>query len=132
MVAARRAALAALLVASAACVMPYQPLPLRLPAALGADAFARCADVLRGAFGNLAVADPAGFRLQSRWVAYQEGELAARRRAIVYRGDVDLLCVVVERQVLDATLLGVPEWLPSRGDPVAEQRLADALRAALR
>lgn len=125
----RRLLPAALLLAS--CATPYQALRLALPAPLPDDAFERACATVRAAHGELAVADEAGFRLQSRWQPYLIGELTARRRATVFRLADGALAVVVERQLLEATLLGEPEWLSVRGDPEAERALAEALAAAL-
>lgn len=127
--AASRVIAAALLLLPGACVVPYQPLRLEVP--LPADAFLRCCEVVRGGHGNLAVADAAAFRLQSQWVGCQLGEFAARRRATVFRLDDGALGVVVERQLLDSSLLGEPQWLAVQGDPAAERQLAAALAAVL-
>ncbi|MCA8951975.1 MAG: hypothetical protein KDE27_20870 [Planctomycetes bacterium] len=106
----------------------YAPCPVELATSLPADAFERCRGVLAGRFGPIALADPAGFLLETDWILVDEPP--GRRRASVFR-DGDGLAVMVEARFLVEPPVGLPYWSSVRGDPRAERELADLLAGAL-
>lgn len=115
---------------AAGCAAPaYRPLPVALPATLPAEAFARCKAVVAQRYGSLAMVDAAAFRIQSDW-AYGADDPPLERRATVFRDRGELM-VVVEVRWLAQPTVGLPHWTSPRGDADAENRLAEALQAAL-
>lgn len=129
MAARDRPALAAVLLAAACVTAPYEGYPLDLPAALPADAFARCRDVMAREYGGIDVDDPAAFLLRTRWapVVDPPGE----RRASLYRGGDARLVVVVELRRLTEPVFAMPRWTEPRGWDAAERELAEDLREKL-
>jgi hypothetical protein len=128
--AVKRLAFALLLVAAAACAVPYEPAAATVPA-LPADAFARALDVVRVQYPRLAVADAGAFKIQSQWLPFDRAQATGERRATVYLDGGDRLCVVVETRYLGVGLLGEPSWSSVRGDPQLERELLEALVQAL-
>ena len=133
MVAARRGLLLAWLAAMlAGCtVSPYQPCEVEVRGELPADAFARCRSVLAAHFPSMLVADAEGFRLQSDWAPFADGDRAAQRRATVFRHGKGLGVVVEARYLVQAWLASLPTWSEPRADRRLERELSDALAAAL-
>lgn len=129
-----RAVLAVVLALVAAChSAPYSACPVPLTAALPADAFERCQQVLLRQGGGLVIADASPLRLQTGWAAVDDPP--GERRCSVFVDDaVDPpgLAVVVELRWLQESWFGVPGWSEPRGDDAAERALADALAKALR
>lgn len=108
----------------------YRPFPVAVPEPVPQDLFGRCAEVLRGRYGRLPVADPVGFRLQTDWVAVTVGERSVRRRATVFREGRDVAVLVEARYLRGDLLGGSPEWTGSVPDPDAEGELGRALADA--